>query len=65
MKMSDIDEGFIGRYIGSVGDIEIENVGEYKVEGKGIKILEKIEGDYFKIVGMKIMKIMEEIRREK
>lgn len=40
-------------------------MGEYKVEGKGIKILEKIEGDYFKIVGMKIMKIMEEIRREK
>ncbi|AOG53566.1 MULTISPECIES: Maf-like protein [Brucella] len=65
MTMRDLDAGFIGRYLGRVGDIALANVGAYQVEGPGIQLFEKIDGDYFTIVGLPLLPLLAELRREK
>ncbi|EEZ31916.1 septum formation protein Maf [Brucella sp. NF 2653] len=65
MTMRDLDAGFIGRYLGRVGDIVLSSVGAYQVEGPGIQLFEKIDGDYFTIVGLPLLPLLAELRREK
>ncbi|MFC7065800.1 Maf-like protein [Brucella rhizosphaerae] len=64
MTMRDLDPGFIGRYLGRVGDIALSSVGAYQVEGPGIQLFEEIEGDYFTIVGLPLLPLLNELRKE-
>lgn len=65
MIMRDLDPGFVGRYLGRVGDVALSSVGAYQVEGLGIQLFEKIEGDYFTIVGLPLLPLLAELRKEK
>ena len=65
MTMRDLDPGFVGRYLGRVGDTALSSVGAYQVEGPGIQLFEKIEGDYFTIVGLPLLPLLAELRKEK
>ncbi|KXO79237.1 Maf-like protein [Brucella anthropi] len=65
MIMRDLDPGFVGRYLGRVGDVALSSVGAYQVEGPGIQLFEKIEGDYFTIVGLPLLPLLAELRKEK
>lgn len=64
MTMRDLDPGFVGRYLGRVGDIALSSVGAYQVEGPGIQLFEEIEGDYFTIVGLPLLPLLHELRKE-
>ncbi|PWL19557.1 septum formation inhibitor Maf [Falsochrobactrum shanghaiense] len=65
MTMRDLDPGFVGRYLGRVGDIALASVGAYQVEGPGIQLFERIEGDYFTIVGLPLLPLLAQLRKEK
>ncbi|KAB2681646.1 MULTISPECIES: Maf-like protein [Brucella/Ochrobactrum group] len=65
MTMRDLDPGFVGRYLGRVGDTALCSVGAYQVEGPGIQLFEKIDGDYFTIVGLPLLPLLDELRKEK
>ena len=65
MTMRDLDPGFVGLYLGRVGDTALSSVGAYQVEGPGIQLFEKIEGDYFTIVGLPLLPLLAELRKEK
>ncbi|MBB5700472.1 septum formation protein [Ochrobactrum daejeonense] len=65
MTMRDLDPGFVGRYLGRVGDAALSSVGAYQVEGPGIQLFEKIDGDYFTIVGLPLLPLLAELRKEK
>ena len=65
MTMRDLDPGFVGRYLGRVGDIALSSVGAYQVEGPGIQLFDKIEGDYFTIIGLPLLPLLAELRKEK
>ena len=64
MTMRDMDPGFIGRYLARIGDSALSSVGAYQVEGLGIQLFEKIEGDYFTIVGLPLLPLLAELRKE-
>lgn len=63
MTMRELSPGFIGRYLASVGQNALSSVGAYQVEGKGIQLFEKIEGDHFTIVGLPMLPLLDELRR--
>lgn len=65
MTMRALDPAFIGRHLGRVGNIVLSSVGAYQVEGQGIQLFEKIEGDYFTIVGLPMLPLLEKLREEK
>lgn len=63
MTMRPLDPGFIGRHLAAVGDIALKSVGAYQYEGIGIQLFEKVEGDYFTIVGLPMIPLLDELRK--
>jgi septum formation protein len=63
LTMRRLEPAFIGRHLGRVGDKALQSVGAYQVEGEGIQLFEKIEGDHFTIVGLPLLAVMAELRR--
>jgi septum formation protein len=54
---------FIGRHLASVGDKALSSVGAYQIEGEGVQLVEKIEGDFFTIMGLPLLPLLAEMRR--
>lgn len=63
LTMRKLDPGFIGRHLAAVGEKALGSVGAYQVEGQGIQLFEKIDGDYFTIVGLPLLPLLEELRK--
>ncbi|MBX3531476.1 MAG: Maf-like protein [Rhizobiaceae bacterium] len=53
---------FIGRHLSRVGDKALTSVGAYQIEGEGIQLFERIEGDHFTIVGMPLLPLLNRLR---
>jgi septum formation protein len=62
LTMRHLDPAFIGRHLARVGKKALASVGAYQVEGEGIQLFEKIEGDYFTIVGLPLLAVLAELR---
>jgi septum formation protein len=63
MHVRNLSPQFIGRYLARVGDDALKSVGAYQYEGLGIQLFERIDGDYFTIVGLPIMPLLAELRQ--
>lgn len=63
LTMRQLSPEFIGRHLSEVGESALQSVGAYQYEGRGIQLFETIEGDYFTIVGLPILPLLEELRR--
>jgi septum formation protein len=55
---------FIGRYLAAAGEEALSSVGAYQVEGLGIQLFEKIDGDYFSILGLPLLPLLDALRRQ-
>jgi septum formation protein len=62
MTMRKLEPGFIGRHLARVGPMALNSVGAYQIEGEGIQLFEKIEGDHFTIVGLPLLPLLKELR---
>ncbi|WP_412050500.1 Maf-like protein [Hoeflea sp. Naph1] len=62
MTMRQLDPGFVGRHLANVGDRALSSVGAYQFEGEGIQLFERIEGDYFAIVGLPLLPLLAHLR---
>ena len=62
LTMRALEPAFIGRYLARVGDKALSSVGAYQIEGEGIQLFEKIEGDYFTIVGLPLLPLLAALR---
>lgn len=58
-----LDPGFVGRHVAEVGDKILSSVGAYQIEGKGVQLFEKIQGDFFSIMGLPLLPLLAELRR--
>ena len=55
---------FIDRYIVSAGDAVLTSVGGYQVEGLGVHLFEKIDGDQATILGLPLLPLLAFLREE-
>ncbi|RWN45594.1 MAG: Maf-like protein [Mesorhizobium sp.] len=62
MTMRKLDPAFVGRHLARVGAKALSSVGAYQIEGEGIQLFEKIEGDHFTIVGLPLLPLLAELR---
>lgn len=62
LDMRDLSDGFIEWYIERMGDEICESVGAYKLEGLGAQLFSNIEGDFFSILGLPLLPLLEVLR---
>ena len=62
LTMRKLTPQFIGRYLAAAGEDVLQSVGAYQIEGLGIELFEKIEGDYFAILGLPLLPLLNQLR---
>ncbi|MGB3645064.1 MAG: Maf-like protein [Mesorhizobium sp.] len=63
LTMCPLSPAFIGRHLARVGKKALGSVGAYQIEGEGVQLFEKIDGDYFTIVGLPLLAVLAELRQ--
>ncbi|MBM3542972.1 MAG: septum formation protein Maf [Alphaproteobacteria bacterium] len=64
LTMRKLSPEFIGRYLAAAGEEVLNSVGAYQIESVGIQLFEKIEGDYFTVLGLPLLPLLAALRRE-
>ncbi len=62
LTMRQLSGEFIDDYLGRIGDEAMETVGSYKLESTGIQLFEKIDGDFFSILGLPLLPLLDYLR---
>ena len=64
MTMRPFTPEFLGQYLADAGEQVLKSVGAYQIESTGIHLFSKIEGDYFTILGLPLLSLLEFLRGE-
>ena len=62
MTMRPISEAFLEKYLALSGEGILGSVGAYHFEGPGVQLFEKIDGDYFTILGLPMLTLLAGLR---
>jgi len=62
LTMRNVSDRFLGEYLEMVGDVALGSVGAYQLEGIGVHLFERIEGDYFTILGLPLLPLLAYLR---
>ena len=65
MTMRRLDEAEIDAYLDEAGDAVTSSVGAYQLEGLGVHLFERIEGDHFTILGLPLLQLLAYLRSER
>lgn len=57
-----LNEDFIGTYLAAAGPDILKTVGAYQLEGLGAQLFSRIEGDYFSILGLPLLPLLDYLR---
>lgn len=58
----DLDPAFVGRHLAAVGDVALTSVGAYQIEGMGVQLMKDIRGDFFTIMGLPLLPLLQKLR---
>lgn len=64
MTLQHLTGQIIEAYLAEVGETALSSVGAYQIEGPGIRLFERIEGDYFAILGLPLLPLLGFLRGE-
>lgn len=64
MTMRRLGESEIEAYLDQAGEAVTTSVGAYQLEGLGVHLFERIEGDHFTILGLPLLPLLAFLRRE-
>lgn len=62
MTLRRLTPEIIDKYLAEVGETVLSSVGAYQIEGPGIRLFERIEGDYFAILGLPLLPLLAFLR---
>jgi septum formation protein len=62
LTMRSFSAAFLDGYLAQVGGRICDIAGGYEIEGPGVQLFERVEGDYFTIVGLPLLPLLQELR---
>ena len=62
LTMRDLSPDFITDYLEKTGGDVLGSVGCYRLEGMGVQLFQHIEGDYFAILGLPLVAVLDFLR---
>jgi septum formation protein len=62
LTMRDFSDDFLDAYLAAVGEGALASVGAYRLEGPGVQLFARIEGDYFTILGLPLLPLLDFLR---
>ena len=65
MTMRPLGDGDIEAYLDQAGEAVTTSVGAYQLEGLGVHLFERIEGDHFTILGLPLLPLLAFLRSER
>ena len=65
MTMRQLTETEIDAYLNEAGEAVTSSVGAYQLEGLGVHLFERIEGDHFTILGLPLLQLLAFLRSER
>jgi|RhiMethySRZTD1v2_1073278.scaffolds.fasta_scaffold90464_5 septum formation protein len=65
LSMRNFSDRYLADYLELSGDAALKSVGGYQLEGIGIHLFERVEGDYFTILGLPLMPLLAYLRQNK
>ena len=62
LTMRDFSDAFLDAYLAAAGDAILSSVGCYQLEGLGAHLFSEIDGDYFSILGLPLLPLLQGLR---
>lgn len=62
LDMRDFSDAFVDAYLDRIGDEALEGPGAYRLEGLGAQLFARIDGDYFTILGLPLLPLLDYLR---
>jgi septum formation protein len=64
LYMRDFSDAFLDAYLKAEGDAALGSVGCYRLEALGAQLFTRIEGDYFAILGLPLLGLLDLLRKQ-
>jgi septum formation protein len=58
LRMRNFSEAFLDEHLMGGGAALLGSVGAYRLEGRGVQLFDRIEGDYFAILGLPLLELL-------
>lgn len=63
LRMRDFSDAFLDHYLAVEGEALLACVGAYRLEGLGAQLFDRVDGDYFTVLGLPLWPVLAELRR--
>jgi septum formation protein len=63
MTVRSLSDRFVEHYLDVVGNAATESVGAYQLEGLGIQLFERVDGEYFTVLGLPLIPALDFLRQ--
>ncbi len=63
LTMRDFSDEFLEIYIEKEGELLMKSVGAYRFEGLGAQLFSKVDGDFFSILGLSLLPVLDYLRQ--
>ncbi len=65
LTMRAFSDAALDAYLAKVGDVVLTSVGAYQIEGPAIQLFETVDGEHATILGLPLLPLLAELRRQK